>query len=77
MQLRLFRGCAFADLAPVRLNQIAVEFGDLAEGDVKFCDLLRVGLDRALKSLCKNGLSEFKFFSMIHIEIIKLTNMSL
>ena len=66
MQLRLFRRCAFADLAPVRLNQVKIKFGDFADGDVKFCDLRCVGFPRMLKSLCEKGLREFKFFSMIH-----------
>ena len=49
----------------MRLDQIAVEFGDLADGNVKGCDLLRVGLARALKRFCKDGLREFEFFLMI------------
>ncbi len=65
VQLRRFRKRAFANLAPVRLNEVAVKFGDLADGDVKFCNLMRVGLARALKSLCKNGFRGFEFGSMI------------
>jgi len=61
MKLRSFRGRSLAEFLPMFSNGIRIEFGDLAESQLKGPDAFGIRLTRLQKRFCKNRLGCSKF----------------
>jgi len=61
MKLGAFRGGPPAELVPVFLDRVSVQFSDLAEGQPESLDVPAIGCTRLPERFRKYGLSQGKF----------------